>query len=261
MRGFEVLPGAVPAARAREISERISAEIGETDRVLTPIPVKDGLHAMMMEAMDSSLTNGLESLLESYYASHFRIIHCQLYRTEDQGNQHFSFHWHRDVEPMSQVHVMVYFSPSGPNDGGTQFLDFADTGRLAANGYAFGAFEDRVLTLDGVVPADETPPRPERPLVDVGDAVVFAAPRILHRGVAPKQGHRDVLVLNIMPSLVPWRDTLDEFGADHLFQIDGGTRNTLMTDPFEPLLAPHPNVQPGPIDMPPWAMFGGMVPE
>ena len=96
-------------------------------------------------------------------------------------------------------------------------------------------------------------------MLDAGDAVIFAAPRILHRGVAPKRGYRDILVLNTVPSLVPWRATLEEFGTNHLFSIDGGTRNTLLTDPFDPLM-PFFRGKPGPIDMPPWAMFGGMLP-
>ena len=259
VRGFDVLSGAVNRSEAAALSCMVSNQIDEKDRVLTVVPVSGALEARLLAAMESTLDRGLSALLEAYYASHFRVVHCQLYRTEVDGERHYSFRWHRDVEPMAQIHVMIYLTPSGPDDGGTQFLDFAETARLAANGYAFGAFEDRVLSLGGVLPKGDSPPEPERPMVDAGDAVIFAAPRILHRGVAPKHGHRDVLVLNIMPSLVPWRATLEEFGTDHLFSADGGTRNTLMTDPFDPLMAYFAG-NPGPVDMPPWAMFGGMLP-
>ena len=258
-RGFDVLRGTVDRSEAAAISRMVSDQIGVTDRVLTVVPVSGSLEARLLAAMESTLDGGLSELLEAYYASHFRVVHCQLYRTEVDGEKHYSFRWHRDLEPMAQVHVMIYFTSSGPDDGGTQFLDLAETARLAANGYAFRAFEDRVLSLDSAFPEGENSPAPERPFVDLGDAVIFAAPRVLHRGVAPKNGHRDVLVLNIMPSLVPWRATLEEFGTDHLFSADGGTRNTLMTDPFDPLVA-YFAAEPGHINVPVWAMFGGMLP-
>ena len=257
--GFDVLNGAVDGLEATALSSMISDQISAKDRGLTVLPVSGALEAHLLTAMETTLDRGLSALLESYYASYFRVVHCQLYRTGVDGDKHFSFRWHRDIEPMAQVHAMIYFTPSGPGDGGTQFLDFAETARLAANGYAFGAFEDRVLSLDGILQGGDSPPKPERPMLDAGDAVIFAAPRILHRGVAPKRGYRDILVLNTVPSLVPWRATLEEFGTNHLFSIDGGTRNTLLTDPFDPLM-PFFRGKPGPIDMPPWAMFGGMLP-
>ncbi len=258
--GFDVLNGAVNESEAAAVSHMVSGQLEATDRVLTVVPVSGVLEDRLLRAIESTLDSRLAVLLEDYYASHFRVVHCQLYRTEKDAEKHYSFRWHRDLEPMAQIHVMIYFTQSGPDDGGTEFLDVVETARLAARGYAFGAFEDRVLSLDNAFSSGESPPVPERPFVGIGDAVIFAAPRVLHRGIAPKHGHRDVLVLNIMPSLVPWRATLEEFGTQHLFRMDGGTRNTLMTDPFDPLL-PYFVGETGPIDMPPWAMFGGMLPD
>jgi len=260
-RGFQVLRGCLTEARAMEISAAVSNAVGETDGVLTGIAIDDSLAPLMIEALEATLSEETERLLEAYYASHFRVAHCQLYRTETLGDRHYSFRWHRDVEPMAQLHVMIYFSPSGPEDGGTEFIDFADTGRLAAHGYAFGAFEDRVRELAAALPEGEDPPAPHRPELVAGDAAVFAAPRILHRGIAPKRGHRDVLVLNIMPSLVPWRNTLAEFGTGHLFDSGTSTRNTLMSDPFDPLMAHYPGAETGPITLPRWAMLGAMLPD
>ena len=57
---------------------------------------------------------------------------------------------------------------------------------------------------------------------------MFAPSRILHRGDVPGHGVRDLIVLNIVPSLNPWDRELAAFPVARLF----ANRSTLWYDPF-----------------------------
>ena len=92
-----------------------------------------------------------------------------------------------------------------------------------------------------------------------GDALVFAAPRVLHRGWLPAHEPRDVLLFVLQPSFTPWHHELEDFGIDHLF-LDH-TKNTLHTNPFEMF---HPNVKAEQSDKVPfidgWVVLGDLMP-
>ena len=190
--------------------------------------------------------------------SHFRVVQCQVYRTETGGKPHISFLWHRDMEPMAQVHIMVYLTASGPDQPGTQFLSITETRRMAKNGYAFPHFHERVSELADALPPDAPLPDVIHPELACGDATIFGAPRLLHRGLDGNGGHRDVLLLNLLPSLVPWHHDIVRFGGEHLFW-ESGDSDTLQTNPFALRLEPAKRLSGKPVSQ--WVIDAQLMPD
>ena len=89
-----------------------------------------------------------------------------------------------------------------------------------------------------------------RPLLDIGDATIFDAARIMHRGVAPAGKLRDVVVLNILPSLNPWQEDMEFLGNERLFEH----RGTFFTNPF---VLGYPKIRRCPeLNLPGWYVYG-----
>ncbi|MEK9723238.1 MAG: hypothetical protein VW405_07105, partial [Rhodospirillaceae bacterium] len=224
----------------------------------TAVPMDDALRANLAALLPTILSAEVTAMVEAYMGCHFRVVQCQLYRTETGGKPHVSFLWHRDMEPMAQVHVMVYFTASGPGDPGTEFLSLEDSRRMAMHGYAFPTFDERVADLADALPAGEPAPAAIRPELAAGDATIFAAPRLLHRGIDGSGGARDVFLLNLLPSLVPWQHDTARFGHDHLFWTGDGS-DTLQTDPFRLILEPFTRHTGRPVSD--WAILGDLLPD
>jgi len=171
--------------------------------------------------------------LESYFGSFFRIYSAVTYRTHAVEPHIGSFLWHRDTAPMSQIHVIVYLTDSGPETGATFALNIRQTVRAASLGYHFESLEDRIQDIDTVFADVDEIPEVVRHDVAAGDSLVIAPSRVLHRGSLPKTGYRDTFTLIILPSMTPWRRDIEEFGDDHVFQKISSA--TLSTNPFEAL--------------------------
>jgi len=256
--GVTVLRGCLGPETVRELSERVEAAVGPSTPPNTTVPIDRELRTQLTELLPEILNAEVTAMIEAYLGCHFRAVHCQLYRTETGGEPHVSFLWHRDMEPMAQLHIMVYLTHSHPGDPGTEFLSLTDTRRMAENGYAFPHFTDRIADLAEVLPDGEAAPEILHPRLEAGDATLFAAPRILHRGLDGTGGKRDVFLINLLPSLVPWQNDLARFGGDHLFW-EGPDSDTLQTNPFPLIIEPAQRFTGKPV--PEWVIMGDMLPE
>jgi hypothetical protein len=197
--------------------------------------------------------------LEGYLGCHFRIDSVSVYRTHPVEKSTISFQWHRDMAPMSQVHLMVYLTPGGDECGATEFLDFQQTEEAAVQGYHYGALEDRTDDIDEIFAPVGKTATVTRSEMDPGDGLIFPAPRVLHRGWLPKKGFRDVMLFLLLPGMVPWNYEVEDFGIDHMFL--SADKNTLHANPFIPF---NPNIveeKAFVIEIPgDWVFLGAMFP-
>ncbi len=257
-QGIDVIRNCIEPGTGAEFSARIDAAIGQSTPPNTTVPLNDEFRADLGALLHQVLSDAVVAMVEHYMGSHFRVVQCQLYRTETGGEPHVSFLWHRDMEPMAQVHIMVYLTASGPDDPGTAFLSVEDTRRLADNGYAFPQFAERIADVAQALPPGAQAPKVIRPDLAAGDATIFGAPRLLHRGVDGRGGKRDVFLVNLLPSLVPWHHDISRFGTGHLFW-DDAISDTLLTDPFALILKPAPRFSGKPVSD--WVIKGNLLPD
>ena len=182
------------------------------------------------------INDEVETQIESMLGSHFRVDSTSFYRSHVIEDSFISFLWHRDVAPMGQVHLLIYLT-DGEDRGSTSYLSLENTRRAAKGGYHFLPLDERADTLMEVFKGTDDVPEAFTPAYKRGDAVLFSAPRILHRGVMPKTAFRDALLLVFQPSPVPWRVEYEDVGVGHLVQ--SSNKNTLHTNPF---LSLQPNI-------------------
>ena len=212
-----------------------------SESVNAKIDVDSNLQKQIVAMISETLHGGVGDQLEAYLECFFRIDHFELMRSRLAPNSGASFLWHRDFDPMAKLHVLIYLTDCDADSPATLFTNFEETRQCAQAGYAFTARSKRIPDLGALFPSDNSPISPVRPALSAGDATVFAPSRILHRGDVPGAGVRDLLVLNIVPSLNPWDRELAVFPVARMFV----SRSTLWYDPFsryKPAVAGHNEV-------------------
>ena len=247
-RGFVVEPQLFSADNAQALTEAYSREIIDQNKTAnTKIEPSDALKNQILDLVAAALTRNISSQLESYYGCFFRIDHLELMRSKPAPGQSISYLWHRDYDPMGKIHILIYLTDCGPRSPATLFTNLDDTRRCAELGYSFPPRTERIADLSTLIPDNGERISITRPELSAGDATVFGPSRILHRGDILDQEQRDLLVLNILPSLNPWDREIAALGKERLFV----GRNNLWFDPFsreKPGVSGHDNMA-----MPQWA--------
>ncbi len=214
---------------ARAVSAAFDCLVNESSAsVNAKINADIGLQEQIVSVISEALLSGIGDELEAYLGCFFRIDHCDLMRSRLAPDSGASFLWHRDFDPMAKLHVLIYLTDCEAESPATLFTNFQDTRRCAQVGYSFPARSKRIADLAMLFPSGDTPISLVRPTLSAGDATVFAPSRILHRGDVRGHGVRDLIVLNIVPSLNPWDRELAAFPVARLF----ANRSTLWYDPF-----------------------------
>ena len=147
--GYQVIRSFTSNQVATTFSEIYTGEIkGDGVATNTPITPSDDLKLKIMDLITSCMTIDVEHLIEGYFGSFFRIDHFQLMRTQVAPEAEVSFRWHRDLEPVSQLHIMLYLTDSNEGDATTVFTSLEDTRRCAKHGYTFPDFKDRLEDIN-----------------------------------------------------------------------------------------------------------------
>ncbi|MDD9877268.1 MAG: hypothetical protein OXR84_07495 [Magnetovibrio sp.] len=243
-QGFTTLAECLSASEAATLSDAITQTLeargpnagahapvsDDPAKINVDVPQTGRLRELLLDALPRILNPRVEAALETYYGSHFRIFSSVTYRTHALAEHVNSFRWHRDMAPMAQVHIITYLTPSGVDSGATMVLDLAQSLAAARQGYRYEQLHERTVDLAEIFGGAEAAPAPSRPDLAAGDALLFAPPRVLHRGSLPTTGYRDTFTLVVLPSSVPWRHDVADFGDDLVFRPTA--HMTLCTDPF-----------------------------
>ncbi len=190
----------------------------------------------MQDIIKSSLVSEIVEIVEGTLKTNFYVNHFMLSRTFPTPQPVGSFAWHRDAAPFSQVHVMFYLTDSGENGeyGATELLPVGATRWIEKEtGYNFVEIKARVNELSDLTKDQNILNQIERPSMNAGDALVFAAPQVLHRGIPPQTGYRDALLLVLQPSILPWDQMLERTGVSYMASRVLGHLN-LMINPADP---------------------------
>lgn len=230
-KGFLLAPGTVPVETCRALSGRIGEWLqrdggGAQNSVLRSsfrrddsnrvVAVDQEVIGVMMPTIQRILRRQIVTTCEAYLGSHFKVNSFRLFRAVPTEDALVSFRWHIDAAPPGQIHVMVYLTDAGPDglNGCTSFLPRQYFEQLNAGGYAYGSIDDRVVDLAQIDGGGVLADKVETPLPRAGDALVFAPGTLFHRGVSPRAGFRDALLLVLVPSLEPWAVNLTKHGTE-----------------------------------------------
>lgn len=243
--GIEVLPGLLAAGDGEHLSDLATSVLEEDAENIVgnradynDLTLSDAFRNAIIERLPKILSEPTVAHLEQHFGCHFRIDTVSAFRTLPVPVPEVSFLWHRDVAPMSQVHIMVYLTGSGPGSGQTSFLSLAQTRDAAHVGYHYPDIRERSDDIAATLEPTSVTPEVICPLVRPGDGLAFSSARVLHRGHLPSEGFRDVMIIVLLPSFAPWHQDIEDFGTDHMFLH--ASKSTLKTNPYHPLM---PNIE------------------
>ena len=230
--GYGVIKQLVAESDALDLSREFARHIKKQENganLILEFPPEVQRH--ILKLVSDVFNSGLAGVIEDHLGCYFRVSNIECMRTQYSKSQEVSFRWHRDIAPVAQIHAIIHLTRGLPNSPATLFCNLKDTRRIAKLGYAFPRFADRVPNINAWLPDNEPPMEIFRPELCAGDATIFDAPRILHKGDLHEGGpHRDVILIPILPSLNPWDLELELLQLEELF-CSG--KSTLWTNPFE----------------------------
>jgi len=147
--------------------------------------------------------------LEAHVGSYLRLRMVQSYRTFSQSTSsnkvpknHSSFKWHHDNSPFNTFKLMIFLSDVFPSSGPFEYLLKSHRDVKTRPGFGGSRYSDSIH-------------KKYQTLVCTGstsDGALFDVSGI-HRGGRTIEGNRDVLILEFIPSLIPFQQHFESFGV------------------------------------------------
>lgn len=202
--GFAALPppAKMTPERLRAIKETVDRRFQEQNNGFV---VNYGMNRMvdgleLIPEIIDFIDEDLETAVENYYGSHFKIFAVSFYRTLPTPDKpDSSFLWHLDNCPRQEIKLMVYLDDVLTETGALSVKDKPFSDNLRREGF----FDRRrinqfVTRLDdaGSTKVLEGP---------VGTRLLFENGGCIHKATSPKRDHRDVVTFVLIPSDMHWR--------------------------------------------------------
>ena len=198
---------------ARDLRETIAAQqdlccVKKDDRNLLGFRITD--RERIRRLLRTLITPQADAQFLRYFQSEYLVhtIACTLTPKAEQQDV-VSFRWHCDKGPRQHLKMIVYLNATERHGGNTEFIDLADTARVARRGYLFGHSWARTGDLRRLSRIAGQPLRSHSQPMRTGDAVIFQPALVLHRGISPAKGDRLAITLCLLPSPVPWEEALN----------------------------------------------------
>lgn len=177
------------------------------------VPLKSYDLGFVRQVLEETFSPENDAILKNHFSSHYFVPFINFFRT-DPGMEDMSYHWHCDWGPTGHLKLFCYLADSDSHDGSTIFLDRGATTLLQRAGYVFGQdFVNRNMDLEPLCRELGIAYAPQDLRPDAGDAALFEPAGVIHRGNVPKRGHRYVMQVGIIPSMLPWTAIHDQIGA------------------------------------------------
>jgi hypothetical protein len=161
--------------------------------------------------LDEIITDEVDKSIVSHFESEYLPTTIGFSRTE-AGFDAESARWHYDGGPLKHLVMMIYLTDSEPDGASTTiFVNRETSEKFFECGYAYGPRENR-QDDEGIRQLSEMVGIEFKPInldTKAGDAVLFDARHIMHRGFYPKIGPRYSIALALIPYANNWKEGCD----------------------------------------------------
>jgi hypothetical protein len=211
--GFAVLPGCLSPDRAALLSGRMTRAIEQNSNIWLPpewkgnyIVITNPLGAVGRDVFEM-VDERAEAAVTNFFQSHFRILFLDAGRHIATSIVGGSFRWHNDSMPVPVISLFVYLTKTDEHGGGTTFLDADTSNCIIDAGYRWYPSRYRALEIEEFATPRGIQVTQRRFHLEPGDGVLWHN-SILHKGIVPDHGYRDLITLLFVPNKRPWREQL-----------------------------------------------------
>jgi hypothetical protein len=203
--GFHTMSPFLSTQKILSIKEKVNNLFNDPKKIITTlkssglIRLKNSLKEVP-ELEDYLYSDEIKNYLTLYYGSNYRIYSSDLYRTipSNKLNKEKDFSsllWHFDNSPKNLMKVMIYINDVSIKNGAISFVPKPISRELKKKGYwdrynpniapHIEKIEKNNVYLEG----------------DSGTILFFSVHDCIHKATLPSEGHRDVAVFLIQPSI------------------------------------------------------------
>ena len=206
--GFEILP-VLTAAEAATAKATILAHGSMTRASKRDVDYSDVMQfddcAFLLSILERIFSPAMDARLVAHFHSEYFVYSFAVIRTVPAAIARRSFLWHSDRGPKDFLRLNLFLDATMEHGSTTEFVDRRGSAALERLGYTFGPNSRRVANLEPLARRTGIEVRPVHPDVKAGEALLFEAANVLHRGILPHRGARHVLSMMLIPSPVPWK--------------------------------------------------------
>jgi len=159
------------------------------------------LYFNFLDEIYEIIEKDLNNFLYLYYRSYYKIFWTSIVRMHslDGHKDDESLLWHYDDNPEGILKIFIYCSDQKEDTGAFKSLDLKTSNLIKKKGFFTYTTEDRIKNQEKIRLLENK----KDYLVaegNVGSILIFQN-NIIHKGNLPKIGNRDLIVLEVMPSI------------------------------------------------------------
>jgi len=182
-------------------------------------------HLLIMFSKD------LIDMIENYYTSSFQIYSYHIYRTSFQNNDtEDSYLWHTDNSTRHSLKLMIYLDDVSADSGAMQILNSKKSKFLFDKGFyernQYNNFKNYLDDSKDISVCNGS----------IGDIVIFRNSYCVHKATKPKVTKRDVININIYPSIKKFNTEFYRHNLNKTFYNFGYSLNPFNNYPQESLI-------------------------
>lgn len=159
--------------------------------------------SLNQSSLKKIFTKDVINCIENYYKSSFKIYSYHIYRTDFlRKDDEDSYLWHTDNSTRHSLKLMFYLDLVTKNEGAMEIIDTSNSKNIFKKGFhsrtQYDQFKD---LLDLNINICEG---------NLGSVVIFKNSLNLHRAKKPLKKKRDVININIYPSMIRFSNYLEK---------------------------------------------------
>lgn len=218
--GYEIHKGTLSAAQSNEMSAMLTDANERNVPGIFRAPTWHDKHISFSRPLDifgdrffDIINDSVDLGARRYFGSYYKVQVVHAVRVYPIPEAQGSFLWHIDDMPQEAVSLFVYLTDTDQYGGTTAFLNREETDALRKQGYTGHVTRQRIDDIAVFGQSIGIPLKPFRPELVRGDGILWQN-NVLHRGILPTRGFRDLLSIMLLPSPRPWREELAREGFE-----------------------------------------------
>ena len=158
--------------------------------------------ALISERVYHLVMDSAAPVLNAYYGSHFQPYWSSVLRYDSNGikTADSSFGFHIDDNPKQILKIFIYLNDTFEKNGAFRAFNYKATNKLFRRGFISSSPELRIAAQKIVTKKLET--NQLNVLEGIKGTVFIFDNNLVHKGTLPVEGYRDVIVIEVYPSML-----------------------------------------------------------